>query len=119
MIYANQFEPLLAQPYIGIILSARSMRKIDIAEKWLEKGLSLFPGYAWLHRERIELMIARRGDTEQAIEELKRIDKLVKNDPYLLKLSMTYSYWIGDFQEAIKYSQKFIALTETYQDTWK
>jgi serine/threonine-protein kinase len=117
MIRAVQIEPLKADRYYEVAMTARFMRKYEVAEQWINKGLSLFPDYSWLHNERIQLYVSRSGDPAGGLEKFEQINIRVKDTPEQSFLCMQYSYWAGKFQKTIEYGHKFIKQAETFDDS--
>jgi serine/threonine protein kinase/tetratricopeptide (TPR) repeat protein len=112
-----KLDPLIAWNYNDIALSARYMRRFDIAEEWLAKGLTLFPDFQPIIMEKVRLQIAETGDPRAALEIIDNFSKAVKEHWMLDDLIMEFAYWAGEYDRALDASVKFSKHLETPIDT--
>ena len=114
---AVEIEPLVGWYYDGIVGTAQLMRKFDVAEQWLTRGLALFPDMFLIQGERTWLLLATSGDPSAVLAVIDTISNTIPNQAVISGIEMEMAYWAGDFDRALKAAQGLYDYAETPTDS--
>jgi len=112
-----RLDPMDAWNYNDIVTTARYMRRFDLTDEWLAKGISLFPDFQPLCLEKVWVEIARSGDPLKALDIIDTFSKGVRGNWMLDAFIMEYAYWAGDYSRALDAAHKFSTHLQTPTDT--